>query len=198
VRIQILKWLLPLMLVVTGCAGSPPTQIYVLGYPEDPARGMIAQADRPILRLFPVSIPDYLDTRDILIRSGQNQVTASPTGRWAERLSLGMTRALAAALTTRLPDAEIIYNQSVVPPARQILVDVEALEIRPDRECLLTASWTLAGSDGDQVLHRERDNFIQQATDTSDAAIAAAISRTIDQLADKIASRAQSSPGTGQ
>ena len=191
------KWLL-LMLVVAGCAGSPPAQIYVLGYPEDPARAMIEQADRPVIRLIPVSIPDYLDTRDILIRSGQNQVTASPTGRWAERLSVGMTHALAAALSTRLPDAEIVYNQSVVPPARQILVDVEALEITPDRKCLLTASWTLASGDGDQVLRREHDNFVQQATDTSDAAIAVAISRTIDQLADKIASRAQSSASAGQ
>ena len=193
VRIRILNWLLATMLVVAGCAGSPPTPIYVLGYPVDPTPGVIAQADRPVIRLFPVSVPDYLDTRDILIRSGQNQVTASTTGRWAERLSVGMTRALAAALTTRLPDTEIIYNQSVVPPAQQILVDVEAFEIKPDRQCLLTALWTLASGDGDRVLRRERDSFIEQAADTSDAAIAAAISRTIDQLADKIAMRAQSS-----
>ena len=89
-RIQIPKWLLMLIPVVAGCAASPPTQTYVLGYPEDPARAMIEQADRPVIRLIPVSISDYLDTRDIVIRSGQNQVTASPTGRWAERLSVGM------------------------------------------------------------------------------------------------------------
>lgn len=186
------------MLLVGGCASSTPTQVYVLGYPEDPTPAKIAPADRPIVLLLPVSVPDYLDTTDILTRSGQNQVTASPTGRWAERLSVGMTRALAAALTTRLPDVEIIYNQSVVPPTQQILVDVEAFEIRPDRKCLLTARWTLSSGDGNQVLRSERDNFIQQATDTSDAAVAAAISRTIDQLADKIASQAQSSPSPGQ
>jgi hypothetical protein len=109
-----------------------------------------------------------------------------------------MTHALAAALTARLPGSEIVDKQPGVPPAQQIVVELQAIEITPDRKCLLSAQWTLASGDGDQVLRRERDSFIEQAADTSDAAIAAAISRTIDQLADKIATRAQISSNAGQ
>jgi uncharacterized protein len=184
-RPWLLPWLVQLILVA-GCAGPPASRSYVLGDPVDPEPVTVTQSGRPVIRLLPVSVPDYLDTRDILLRSGPNEVKASPTGRWAERVSVGVTRALAAALTTRLPGADVVSDQPVEPPAQQIVVDVQAFEIGPDRKCLLTARWTLSSGDGDRVLRRERDSFVEQATDTSDAAIAAAMSRAIDRLAARI------------
>ena len=111
---------------------------------------------RPIIRLLPVSVPDYLDTQDILLRSGRNEVKANPTGRWAERLSVGLTHALAAALASRLPAADIVANRPIVPPAQQILVDVETFEISPDGQCQLTGRWTISSGDGLRVLRSGR------------------------------------------
>jgi uncharacterized lipoprotein YmbA len=186
-RLHIREIMWPLaMLIVGGCASSPPARIYVLGNPLDSTRAMIVQPGRSVIRLLPVSVPDYLDTEDILFHSGPNELKASPTGRWGERLSVGVTHALAADLTTRLSDNEVIVYQPVVPPAQLIVADVQIFEMRPDRQCLLTAQWTLSSGDGKHVLRRERDNFVEQATDASDASIAGAMSRAIDRLAAQI------------
>jgi uncharacterized lipoprotein YmbA len=179
------RWLVP-MALLAGCAVPPDPRSYVLGDPPEPLPLATNQSGRPVIRLLPVSVPDYLDTRDILLRSGQNEVTASPTGRWAERLSVGVTHALAAALSVRLPGTDIVADQLDVPPERRIMVDVQAFEIRPDRQCLLSVQWIVASSDGDRVLSRERASFVEQATDTSDAAVAAAMSRAIARLAAQI------------
>jgi uncharacterized lipoprotein YmbA len=180
-------WLFPglVLILVASCTGPPTPRIYVLGDPADPAPVVEVLPGRSVIRLLPVSIPDYLDTRDILFRSGRNEVKASPTGRWAERLSTGVTHALVAALTTRLPGADVVAEQPATSAAQQIMVDVQAFEIGPDRQCLLIAQWTL--SDGDRILRRERNSFVEQPTDTSDAAVAAAMSRIIDRLASQIA-----------
>ena len=47
----------------------------------------------PVVELKPVSLPDYLNSTDILLRDGQNELTASPTGRWGERLLARRDRA---------------------------------------------------------------------------------------------------------
>lgn len=182
---------LALMILVAGCGSSPETRIYVLGDPPAPAANASTLSGRPVIRLLPVSVPDYVDTQDILFRGGQNEVTASQTGRWAERLSVGMTHALFAALGTRLPAANIVAaDRPIIPPVQQIQVDVESLEIRPDGRCLVIARWAVSSGDGLRVLRSERDTLIEQAVDKGDASIASAITRIIDRLADRIASGA--------
>ena len=178
---------LALLILLVGCTGGPPTRIYLLGHPPSPAADVSAQSMRAVVRLMPVSVPDYLDTEDILLRSGQNEVKVSPTGRWAERLSVGLTRALNAALAGRLPSADIVANRPIVPPAKQIVVDVESFEIGVDGRCLLVGLWTIASGDAGRVLHSDHFTFVEQPADTSDAAIASAMTRAIDRLADRIA-----------
>jgi uncharacterized lipoprotein YmbA len=139
------------------------------------------------MRLLPVSIIDYLDTRDILRRVGPNEVKASPTGRWAERLSVGLTHALTSALSIRLPDIDIVTDPALAPPARQLLVDVQVFETEPDGKCQLTANWTLSDGNGRLIKRGERSTFIEQAGDSGDAEIASAMTRSVNRLADQIA-----------
>jgi uncharacterized lipoprotein YmbA len=186
-RIRRLVPLLVLLVVVAGCAGSPPARVYVLGDPPNPPPGISTLSGRPVMRVLPVAVPDYLDTRDIVIRSGQNEVKASPTGRWAERLSVGLTHALAAALASRVPDADTVVGPPSGRPAEQVMVDVEIFEIRPDGRCLLTARWTLSSGDNGRVAHSGRGTFVEQAADTGDGAIASAMTRSIGRLAEQIA-----------
>jgi uncharacterized protein len=190
-RVRLFVWPLALLILVAGCAGSPSVRIYVLGDPPNSVPATSTQSSRPIMRLLPVSVPDYLDTQDILLRSGRNEVEASPTGRWAERLSVGLTHALAAALASRLPAADIVANRPIVPPAQQILVDVETFEISPDGQCQLTGRWTISSGDGLRVLRSARGTFAERAADPSDAAIASAMTRAIDHLADQMAAVAR-------
>jgi uncharacterized protein len=185
-RIWLCPALVPL-LFIAACGTSPPPRLYVLGDPAQPTQAMDVQSGRPVIQLLPVSVPDYLDTREILRRDGRNEVTPSPTGLWAERLSVGTSHALAAALATDLPNAVIVTDPPRASPSRQIMVDVLAFDIGGDGRCLLTARWTVMSGDGGRLLHRESDNFVEEAAQSTDPNIAAAMTRAIDRLAHQIA-----------
>jgi uncharacterized lipoprotein YmbA len=190
-RLWLLPSLAPLLLIV-ACSATPPARLYVLGDPAEPVQAVKVQSDRPVVRLLPVSVPDYLDTREILHRDRSNEVTASSTGLWAERLSVGVTDALAASLATHLPDVVIVTGQPKVPPSRQIMVDVQQFEIDADGRCLLTARWEFVSGDGGKVLRRESDSMVEQAAQAGDASVAAAMTRAIDRLALRIVTESRS------
>jgi uncharacterized lipoprotein YmbA len=155
-------------------------------------------AARPAIQLQPVTIPDYLDTTDILLRSGQNELKVSPTGRWAERLSDGLDHALMADLLIRLPGDQVTAAPPTSGSARQIRVTVEAFDVRPDGRCILTAAWTILDNNNEVVLVSERGAFVALAKDESgsigDAAIVSAMEVAIGKLADGIVSAVSKVP----
>ncbi len=172
--------------LLAGCGfASPPPRTYVLGTPATETAGIRSQADLPILELRTVSVPDYLDTSDILRRVGPNEVIASPAGRWGERLSVGLTQALAAALASRMPDVAIDTDPAP-EAARRLFVDVERLDIGGDGQCLMVARWRVMPTNGLAALAKEQATFHETAAATDDAALAAAVTRVVDHLAEQI------------
>lgn len=183
-----------LLIGLTGCGlGGAPVKLYVLGDAAVPVAATAAVVGRPALELRTVQMPDYLDNQDILIRGAANEVVASPTGRWAERLSVGVTRALAADLTTRLPGYVILS----APPAfgatpQQIHIDFDAFDARADGRVYLSARWSITAPGGD-VLAAARVALVEPTQGQADIAVAAAMSRILHRLADAIA--ASTPPG---
>jgi uncharacterized lipoprotein YmbA len=170
--------------LLTGCGFLPNPRTFVIG-DAPPAVGVRPETGLPIIELKTVSVPDYLDSTDILRRSGPNEVTPSPTGRWGERLSLGLTDALTSALSKRLPKL-VITNTPTSEPLRRILVDIEQVDIGTD--CLMTARWRITHGDRQNASEGGRGTFSEIALTTDDAAIASAMTRLTDQLAEQIAS----------
>lgn len=173
--------------LLAGCASNPPQRLFVLSPPAEPARNVPSTATTPSLHLRPVSVPDYLDTTDILLRRGPNEVVPSATGRWGERLSDGITQALAAALVARLPRDPVTLDAPPTSSARQILVTVEAFDVQPDGGCVLAAHWTMIEGN---LERRGRATLVTAALEPSrmvgDAMIVAAMAATVSQLADRI------------
>ncbi len=145
----------------------------------------IPQAGLPVVEVNRVQLPDYLDTTDILERRS-NQLVPSPTGRWGERLSVGMTRALTASLAARLPHL-VVTATPLGRPTRQILVDVAAFEPRPDHHVVLVARWTILDGATRQVLTAEQASLVEAIGGEGDDAIVAAMSRAVDDLAGRVA-----------
>jgi len=146
----------------------------------------------PHVELKTVTVPDYVDTTDIVRRSGSNEVVASTTGQWGERVSLGVTRALAADLARKMPNV-IIESRSIYEPSRRLLVNVERFEIDEDGRCTLTARWRLTSADDKVQSNSERGTFVVAATAKTDAAVAVAMTSAIDQFASQIAVTVKSS-----
>ncbi|MBX6376452.1 MAG: membrane integrity-associated transporter subunit PqiC, partial [Acetobacteraceae bacterium] len=101
-----------LVLAACGLTSGPPPVTYVLGTPAPAADGVESLTGKPVIEVKPVLVPDYLDVADIMIRQADNVVAPSPTGRWGERLSVGVTRALTLGLARRLPQymVSVLYT----------------------------------------------------------------------------------------
>ena len=179
-----------LFLIVAGCASGPESRIYVLTAPGQVAAVDAPDPEQPSVQLQPVLVPDYLDTTDLLLRSGPYEVKVSPTARWGERMSKGLTDALSAALTARLSQHLVTSDQDDGRSSRQILVDVSAFDLWPDGHCVLTASWTILEGHTHNNVFAGRDVFEVRAMGqgaVDDAALVAAMARAVGELADRIA-----------
>jgi hypothetical protein len=148
------------------------------------------------MQLQRVLIPDYLDTNDILLRVGAHEVHESATGRFGERLSLGVTHALRSDLAARLPLYTIALARSADRPARQILVNVDAFDVWPTGRCVLVADWTILDADRRTLLSADRGSFTIAAAGAhpDDGAVIAAMADAVQQLADRIAATAEALP----
>jgi len=173
--------------LLTGCGSVPIQRTYVLGDAPPSTVGIRSETGLVVIELKTVSVPSYLDSTDILRRTGPNEVTPSPTGRWGERLSHGITDALAASLSNRLPSL-VITTTPVSEPARRIIVDIEAVDIGADGRCLVAARWRVSSGAARQGAgESRRGTFGETAASIDDQAVASALTRAIDQLAARIA-----------
>ena len=144
---------------ISGCAG-PPKQEYVLRAATAPKAASAVQTALPIVQIERVLLPDYLDTRDILTRR-DGRVEPSESARWAERLSVGMTRALAMSLATQLTGIVVTSAQPLDPPVLRVLVDVIAFELTGDRQVVLAARWTFIDGTGRRSLAVEQTTLTE-------------------------------------
>jgi len=174
-------------LMLTGCATGSLPKSYVLSPPADPVAGVRSEDGRSVVEVPTVALPDYLDTSDILRRDGRNELTASTTGHWGERLSVGITYALIVSLTRRLPSVLVVHGAVSGQSAREVLVNIEAFDIRQDGRCVLTARWSIVGDDHRTVQATERGTFVTTAAGQADDAIVAAMADAVGQLADRLA-----------
>ncbi|WP_424140804.1 PqiC family protein [Roseomonas chloroacetimidivorans] len=189
-----------LALAACGSAGPPPVT-YVLGPPEAGTEGSESLTGRPVVEVKPVLLPDYLDVTDILVRRAANMVASSATGRWGERLSVGVTRALALGLTRRLPDIIVTTTEPTERPARQLLAEVETFEPRADGSVVLVARWRVLDGGGRETLAGERVSLKESMAEPGDAAIVAAMTQAVENLADRVAAgvrRAMPAPRPGR
>jgi len=191
--------ILAVLFCLASCASNPPQHTFVLSTPVPSLAGTSRVTDEPRVQLQTVAVPDYMDTTDILTRTGQNEIKASSTGQWGERLSQGVTHALATGLASRLPHDFVTLDPSHGKLDRQVMVRVDALDVEPDGHCVVDATWTVFWNDGRTVVVEGRGTFTSSSSGTSalasDTAIVAAMTSAIDKLADGIALAIQSNLG---
>lgn len=186
-QVAVLAFFGAAMCGTTACSLSgPPPAEYVLGTMPAATPTTLPQTGLPVVEVKRIQVPDYLDTTDILERRG-NQLVPSSTGRWGERLSIGMTRAVTASLAARLPSMVVTATLPAGRPARQIFVDVAAFESRPDHHVVLVARWTILDGTTRQVLTAGQVSLIEAIGGTDDSAVVAAMSHALEDLADRIA-----------
>jgi len=172
-------------LLFSGCA-SPPIHFYTLGAPAVPGVAPSLSATTHVMAVTRITLPDYLDTQDIVVRDG-DQIDRSPNARWASRLSQGATDLLAARLAQSWPSVFVTTQPQSGTPDNRLSVNVSRLDITHDGQGTLEADWAIIPRDEHLPIKHQRAVFTTQGNVSTDTGNAALTRNLLEQLASRIA-----------
>jgi len=177
------------VLVLAGCAAAPPLNVYTLCEGPLSHEGSIA-ADpsppraAPVIEIARVSLPEYLDSRDLILRRG-DLLERSNSGRWASRLSVAATDLLTTQLAMHVTAAWVTDEPQVQPPDYRLLVHVDRLDITSSGAGIVDADWELIPRNASGEVRR-RTHFEMTGTVGTDEAIVHFERALLDRLASEI------------
>jgi uncharacterized protein len=185
-------------LLASGCAAPAVHSFLLSGASAGSTAAPVLAGPRPMLLLRPVRMPDHLDTRDMLVRDGLNRIRGSRTGRWADRLSVGLRQALAEDLQNRLPGQEVVTDAAPPGPFLRLTLDVSRFDLFSDGTLVLQARWRLDRVDARAArqLAGGEIALTRGNVPVADEAEAAAMSGMTDDLAARLAALIDRAPIT--
>jgi uncharacterized lipoprotein YmbA len=178
------RWMVAAVLAVSGCAG-PPLALYTLAPPPLGAAVAPLGTDPVVIAVARVSIPDALDSADIVVRDG-NILRRSSKGRWASRLSLGITDLITARLAASRPDALVTDQPQAGPVSARLAIDISRLDVTASGAASLDADWTLVPTDPARPVLRDRATITGQGNVATDQGVAALMQDVVGRLGDAI------------
>ena len=175
------------IVVLAGCANSPPTVYYTLDPVPPAAAAAPAPAAAAPLRVDAVHLPPVLNQPEIYLRQGPNELRVDDFARWAAPLGEMMQRTLTQDLASRLPPGAVIYP-GATPPSKVagLTLDVLAFEV-VDGQGRLSASWT---SGVQPALQSRTLQLSTPVQGSGPRAVAEALSTLMGRVADDIAAHA--------
>lgn len=172
-----------LFAVLAGCASAPPAATLLalpsLGAPGAGAAAAVpspapAAEGAPLLVVRRPVLPEYLLARRVRYRADAVTVDDWPGVFWAERIEVGLTRELTAALRAQLPgwtlcEAECAAGNADVR-AQALRVELAPLDFRRDRRELYTVvRAVLQSPDGTLRWRIEQPYTLRAGADTPQA-----------------------------
>lgn len=168
--------------LLSACA-SAPVRFYTLA--PSATEITASQQDAPVTYVPRLSLPDYLDTQDILTRDS-SALTRSSNGRWASRLSQSATDLIVARLSQDNPHRMITGYPPLDTPASRLSVTIERMDLTQQGEAALVASWTDSPREESHPARQGRTQISVKGSVTDDAAKTALLQKLFEQLADRI------------
>ena len=167
--------------LLTSCAG-PPLILYTLNVPSAAADSPPLGSRPTVIEIVRVTVPDELDTQDIVVRDG-DRLLRSRRGRWASRLSLGITDRLTERLAARRPDALITDQPRADPPSYRVLISISRLDVTAAGTATLDANWTILPRDPAKPILRDRVRISATGPVRTDQEVVALLGGLLDRLA---------------
>jgi hypothetical protein len=168
-----------LCLLLAACA-APKLTLYTL----DTAPPELLQPNKPrvVIAVARVTLPDELDTQDIVVRDGST-LRRSSLGRWASRLSLGITDRLTERLGKRYPDALVTDRPLAETPAERVVVNISRLDVTSAGETTLDADWVVVPRDPRRPTSRDRLHVTATGPVATDQDVVTLVGDLLDRLA---------------
>ncbi len=182
-----------LVMILCGCASSPPSKFYQLSAISGPASGTHSQnQDGMVVVIGPLRIPDYLDRPQIVTRSGKNELHVSDFDRWAGSLDSDIVRVLVENVSAQLPpDRYFVIRwtpilESRLPSAYKVELIIESFDGASDGLVSLKVHWGIFSPEKGLLLKRE-SQISEEVKGKGYDAIVDAMSRAIGRLSREIA-----------
>jgi uncharacterized protein len=145
----------------------------------------LAPPGAAVIEIARVGLPDYLDSRDLVVRQG-DLLRRSSTGRWASRLSPATTDLLTARLAMRRPDAWVTDQPQARTPDYRLLVHISRLDITSTGTGNVEAVWELVPRDACEAVIRHRTQFTMSGAVGTDERVAHFERSLLERLASDI------------
>jgi uncharacterized protein len=182
-----------------GCLGgvSAPTRFYTLvPMAGPPTEAIPISAERgPAIGVGPVTLPGYLDRREIVTRRGRDEIELGEFDHWSEQLKDGATRVLGEnlAILLRTDRVVLLSRRGSHPVQYQVAVDVARFEGAVGAAVTLEARWRILGGDGKELALR-RSTVTEVVGAPGYGALVAAMSRALGALSRDIATAIRDLP----
>lgn len=174
-------------------AQNDPTKFYVLSVPSLGVARPAEASAAPAIRLRPIEVAPYLQSRSMVVRHGANEVDFREFARWGESLDAGVTRVLREELLARHAASSVesgfLRPSEVRDVPFELTVRVLACEGRIDGSVDFDAVWQLASTaeNGKVVAQGDFKPTTLRWTPKHEATLAAALSQAVAGLAGEIA-----------
>ena len=110
-----------------------------------------------------VKMPDYLSEKAFAMRTGTNEIVYLDSIEWAERLSAGLQRVLAANIGTLLPTEQVRLSMwGAEAVTVEVEVNVERFDVDSHGQGMLMAWWRVLSPGGEKVLASGRFSATRQ------------------------------------
>jgi uncharacterized lipoprotein YmbA len=171
--------------ILLGSCAAPPLKLYTLETPATAAAARPPGRASIIVAVARVTIPDSLDTEDIVVREGST-LRRSGLGRWASRLSVSITGRLTQRLGERYPRALVTDRPLTETPSDRVLINIGRLDITDAGVATLDADWLVLPHDAATPPRRERAHFTATGPVASDQEVVTLLGTVLDRLAGAI------------
>jgi uncharacterized lipoprotein YmbA len=134
-----------------------PTLYYNLEPVEVPPVALSSEMEHMIVGLDRIDVPDYLNRREIVVRTGRNEMRYTERHLWAERPSDSLQRLLALNIerqSSRPVEIHALPWPDHSSPNWVVYLDVLSFEGQesPETALLLEVSWTIQSTEDGSIL----------------------------------------------
>nr|WP_240457662.1 ABC-type transport auxiliary lipoprotein family protein [Halomonas socia] len=176
--------------LLAGCASGPGSSAQRYTLPDGTGAGSVTPSEAPSQRLVVsrVRVTDYLDAEGIVMQLDDITLNRARQHLWAEDLPRQLQRGLRQRLAERLPDTQVLGEDSRRDGAYELRLDVTQFQGRYDGQAIARGEWQLRNARGEVIA---LEPFSASTTLDADGypALVRALGQSWDSVADRLASR---------
>ncbi len=186
-RLKLAALIIPACVFISACSGSAKTYYYTLQTESSAAKNVVP-AVLTSIAISAVSLPELVDRPQLVLRSGETQLSISDNHLWGQSLKSEITHNLAVNLAHETNVAHVsLPGQSGVDAAEiKIAVDILRFDSAPGKTATVEARWSVQRKGNVQsVSHHAVEQ--ESVTGANYDALIAAHSRALARLSRDIA-----------